>query len=197
MIAKLIAHASTRARGARPARRRPQRDRGRRRHDEPSVPPLLVSHPVVRAGHATTAFLTEHPPLSALPLHVTAAPFRAPWRLNLPHRLPRRRPTSTSSHSAPTVAHGASSVTAPMPGTVIRVEVASGRRDPGTTASRRARGDEDGDPGALAVRRHGQGRARRQPATVSPAARCSSSSRASRWRTGGEPPRARATRYRQ
>ena len=33
----------------------------------------LVSHPVVRAGEATTAFLTEQPPLSALPLRLANA----------------------------------------------------------------------------------------------------------------------------
>jgi acetyl/propionyl-CoA carboxylase alpha subunit len=86
----------------------------------------LVAHPVVRAGEATTAFLTEHPPLSPPPLRPGAAPFRRPWRLNLP-----APPTSSppdvdlESHSrGPT--HGESTVTAPMPGTVIRVEIAPG-----------------------------------------------------------------------
>ncbi len=34
----------------------------------------LVSHPVVRAGEATTAFLTEHPPLSPRPLLAAPKP---------------------------------------------------------------------------------------------------------------------------
>ena len=79
MIAKLIAHAPTRAEAL---------DRLADALDETEVDGVttnlpflrwLVAHPVVRAGEATTAFLTEHPPLSALPLHVTAAPFRASW----------------------------------------------------------------------------------------------------------------------
>jgi len=44
----------------------------------------LVTHPVVRAGEATTAFLTEHPPLSEPPLRLPDSPWRGGWRLNLP-----------------------------------------------------------------------------------------------------------------
>ena len=126
MIAKLIAHASTRAEAL---------DRLVEALNETEVGGVttnlpflrwLVSHPVVRAGHATTAFLTEHPPLSALPLHVTAAPFRASWRLNLPAPPPASPPDIDAESQRPTVAHGASSITAPMPGTVIRVEVETG-----------------------------------------------------------------------
>ena len=126
MIAKLIAHASTRAQAL---------DRLVDALNETEVGGVttnlpflrwLVSHPVVRAGHATTAFLTEHPPLSALPLHVTAAPFRASWRLNLPAPPLASPPDIDLESQRPTVAHGASSVTAPMPGTVIRVEVETG-----------------------------------------------------------------------
>jgi acetyl/propionyl-CoA carboxylase alpha subunit len=86
----------------------------------------LVGHPLIRAGEVTTAFLTEHPPLSALPLLRPAAPFRAPWRLNLPAPAAASPPDAdleTHRHGA---AHGESTVTAPMPGTVIRVEVAEG-----------------------------------------------------------------------
>jgi acetyl-CoA/propionyl-CoA carboxylase biotin carboxyl carrier protein len=86
----------------------------------------LVAHPVVRAGEATTAFLTDHPPLSAPPLRTTAAPFRAAWRLNLPAPAPAAPPdVDLESHRAGVV-HGESTVPAPMPGTVIRVEVAPG-----------------------------------------------------------------------
>src|SRR2546423_9356537 len=52
----------------------------------------LVSHPLVRAGRTTTAFLTENPPLAE---HATRAPAPAwsgAWRLNLapppPHAPP-------------------------------------------------------------------------------------------------------------
>ena len=44
----------------------------------------LVAHPLVRAGRATTAFLTENKPLSERPAQAPAAAWNAPWRLNLP-----------------------------------------------------------------------------------------------------------------
>ena len=43
----------------------------------------LVGHPVVRAGAATTAFLDEHPPLSAPPRPLPGRAFAGGWRLNL------------------------------------------------------------------------------------------------------------------
>jgi acetyl-CoA/propionyl-CoA carboxylase biotin carboxyl carrier protein len=86
----------------------------------------LVAHPVVRAGEATTAFLTEHPPLSALPLLRSAGPYRTPWRLNLPSPSSAPPPDVDIESHRGTAAHGESAVTAPMPGTVIRVEVAPG-----------------------------------------------------------------------
>ena len=86
----------------------------------------LVSHPVVRAGEATTAFLTEHPPLSPIPLVQAPAPWRQPWRLNLPAPPPVTPPdVDLESHRhGPT--RGESTVVAPMPGTVIRVEAEEG-----------------------------------------------------------------------
>ena len=86
----------------------------------------LVSHPVVRAGEATTAFLTEHPPLSQPPLLTVANPWNAPWRLNLPAPPPAAPPNIDSAVAAYGPAPGESGVTAPMPGTVIRVEVEPG-----------------------------------------------------------------------
>ena len=86
----------------------------------------LVGHPVVRAGEATTAFLTEHPPRSAPPLVETADAFRVPWRLNLPPPPPTPPPDIDLEAHRPGAIHGESMVTAPMPGTVIRVEVAAG-----------------------------------------------------------------------
>jgi acetyl/propionyl-CoA carboxylase alpha subunit len=86
----------------------------------------LVAHPVVRAGEATTAFLTEHPPLSAPPLLRPAAAFREAWRLNLPAPPPAPPPDVDVESHRPGAAQGASTVTAPMPGTVIRVEVEPG-----------------------------------------------------------------------
>ena len=86
----------------------------------------LVAHPVVRAGEATTAFLTEHPPLSPLPLLSAAAPWKRPWRLNLPAPPPAAPPSVDSAAAVRGPAPGESAVTAPMPGTVIRVEVEPG-----------------------------------------------------------------------
>jgi acetyl/propionyl-CoA carboxylase alpha subunit len=86
----------------------------------------LVAHPLVRAGRATTAFLTEHPPLSE---HAPLAPgpaWSGAWRLNLPPPAPRPVPSldgGTHDHG-PAVEQ--SSLTAPMPGTVIKVLVEPG-----------------------------------------------------------------------
>jgi acetyl/propionyl-CoA carboxylase alpha subunit len=83
----------------------------------------LVDHPVVRAGEATTAFLTEHPPFSRTP----ASPpgWGTPWRLNLPSPPPAPPP---SADAAPTTTQEQATVVAPMPGTVIKVLVQAGDR---------------------------------------------------------------------
>ncbi len=87
----------------------------------------LVGHPVVRAGEATTAFLVEHPPLSPLPLRLADGPWRRPWRLNLPAPAPAPPPDVDAEARAHTATHGGSStVTAPMPGTVLSVAVEPG-----------------------------------------------------------------------
>jgi acetyl/propionyl-CoA carboxylase alpha subunit len=86
----------------------------------------LVSHPVVRAGEATTAFLVEHPPLTPSLRRVAAPAWRTPWRLNLPPPPPASPPDVDDEAHRHGPAQGESSVTAPMPGTVIRVEVAQG-----------------------------------------------------------------------
>ena len=86
----------------------------------------LVAHPALRAGQTTTAFLDDYPPLSAPPARLPDAAWRGPWRLNLP--APPSAPVPEVDVAAAEHAHagGASSLTAPMPGTVIRVEVAVG-----------------------------------------------------------------------
>ena len=86
----------------------------------------LVAHPVVRAGAATTAFLTDYPPLTAPPLLRPAAPFREPWRLNLQAPPPAPPPDLDVESHRPRAVEGVTTVTAPMPGTVIRVEVEPG-----------------------------------------------------------------------
>jgi acetyl/propionyl-CoA carboxylase alpha subunit len=82
----------------------------------------LVDHPEVRAGRTTTAFLTEHPPLSR-PLRVPA-----PWRVG-------RDAAASPPPRVEDFVHGAagglgvkSSLTAPMPGVVIRVLAGEGER---------------------------------------------------------------------
>jgi acetyl/propionyl-CoA carboxylase alpha subunit len=127
MIAKLIAHGDTRAEAL-------ERLRGALAETEvegvtTNLPFLrwLVAHPTVRAGETTTAFLTEHPPLSQPPLRAPDRPWREPFRLNLPSPAPAAAP---DVDAAAAEAHGGateqSTVTAPMPGTVIRLLVAPG-----------------------------------------------------------------------
>jgi len=88
----------------------------------------LVSHPVVRAGTATTAFLTEYPSLSAVPARLPEGPWAAPWRLNLPVPPPGAAPDPDAASHNHRHTGEQSSLTAPMPGTVIRVVVAEGDR---------------------------------------------------------------------
>ena len=55
----------------------------------------LVAHPALRAGRTTTAFLVEHPPLSAPPASVPDPVWAGGFRLNLPPRPRPRRRTRT------------------------------------------------------------------------------------------------------
>jgi len=88
----------------------------------------LVAHPVLRAGRTTTAFLTEHPPLSEPPPRAPERPWRGAWRLNLPAPAPAPPPDAAAAARAPGAVPESSALTAPMPGTVIRVHVAPGDR---------------------------------------------------------------------
>jgi acetyl-CoA/propionyl-CoA carboxylase biotin carboxyl carrier protein len=90
----------------------------------------LVSHPVVRAGRTTTSFLAEYPPLSAPPERLPSGPWDGAWRLNLPAPEPQAPPdVDEAAHAASGAAGGEqSSLTAPMPGTVIKVLAAPGDR---------------------------------------------------------------------
>ena len=127
MIAKLVAHGDTREEAL---------DRLQAALDETEVGGVttnlpflrwLVRHPVVRAGEATTAFLTEHPPLSPRPPADAPGPWQRPWRLNLPPPPPASPPDlDAERHRVGAGPSGSSTVTAPMPGTVIRVEVEAG-----------------------------------------------------------------------
>ncbi len=128
MIAKLIAHAPTRSEAF-------SRLGAALHHTivtgvTTNLPFLrwLAAHPAVRSGDVTTAFLEEHPPLSLLPVCAVDAPWRLPWRLNLPSAAPL--PPLDPDTAAQTGASGSgqSVLSAPMPGTVLRVLVAEGDR---------------------------------------------------------------------
>jgi acetyl/propionyl-CoA carboxylase alpha subunit len=128
MIAKLIAHGETRAEAL--DRLRAALDETEVRGVVTNLPFLrwLVTHPAVRAGQTTTAFLTDFPPLSAPPAALADGPWRGAFRLNLPLPAPASPPdVDAAAHE-----HGPgaeqSEVTAPMPGTVIRVLVEAGQR---------------------------------------------------------------------
>jgi acetyl-CoA/propionyl-CoA carboxylase biotin carboxyl carrier protein len=90
----------------------------------------LVRHPEVRAGATTTAFLQENPPLSR-PLRLSR-PWSVYWRLNQDRRPPptRRAPPLVESFAHATGAGSGetSLVSAPMPGTVLRVLAREGER---------------------------------------------------------------------
>src|SRR4051794_21331213 len=125
MIAKLIAHGSDRADAL---------DRLQSALDETVVDGVttnlpflrwLVRHPAFRAGAVSTAFLLDHPPLSAPPRQPPPSAFAVSWRLNAPAPPPAPAPdVDAALPSAATQAHGA--ITAPMPGTVISVPVKVG-----------------------------------------------------------------------
>src|SRR5437763_1463773 len=87
----------------------------------------LVAHPALRAGRTTTAFLTDHPPLSRAPLVQPDRPWQGAWRLNLPPPAPSPPPDLDGAAHAERPG-GGSDLTAPMPGTVIRLLVAPGDR---------------------------------------------------------------------
>ena len=85
----------------------------------------LVAHPALRAGRTTTAFLIEHPPLSAPSVSLADPVWAGGFRLNLPTPPPGSPPDPDADY-APGGAAEQSALTAPMPGTVIRVLVGEG-----------------------------------------------------------------------
>jgi acetyl/propionyl-CoA carboxylase alpha subunit len=125
MIAKLIAHGETRDEAL-------DRLAAALRETEvqgvvTNLPFLrwLVDHPELRAGRTTTAFLLEYPPLSP-PRQAPSGPWRGGFRLNLPPPAPHSPPDEDSAAHAHRLGAEQSAVTAPMPGTVIRVLVTEG-----------------------------------------------------------------------
>jgi acetyl/propionyl-CoA carboxylase alpha subunit len=131
LVAKIVAHADTRDEAL------DQLSTGLRativRGVTTNLPFLrwLVDHPEVRAGTATTAFLSEHPPLSRY--RRVRAPWAGYWRLNRDSGRsapPPRAPPQLDSveHALTRQLHGESTVRAPMPGTVVRVLTREGDR---------------------------------------------------------------------
>jgi acetyl/propionyl-CoA carboxylase alpha subunit len=128
MIAKLIAHGDNRGDALdRLAAALAETDVGGLTTNLPFLR-WLVAHPVVRAGEATTAFLTEYPPLSAPPARLADAVWRGGFRLNLPAAALRPPPDVDAAAHEHGAGEESSSVVAPMPGTVIKVNVAPGDR---------------------------------------------------------------------
>jgi len=125
LIAKLIAHEETRAEAldALAAALRDTEIRG----VETNLPFLrwLVDHPELRAGEATTAFLDENPPLSRASR--ARRPWSGSWRLNGPAPARTAPPTVEASGHGDLLG-GQTTLTAPMPGVVIRVLTSEGDR---------------------------------------------------------------------
>jgi acetyl/propionyl-CoA carboxylase alpha subunit len=133
LLAKLIAHAETRAEAFdRLARALRETEVGGVATNLPFLR-WLVAHPLVRAGRATTAFLTEQPPLSQPPAAAPVPVWSGAWRLNLAASAPLPAPdVDAAAHVHASGPSEQSAVAAPMPGTVIRVLV-----EPGATVTAR------------------------------------------------------------
>jgi acetyl/propionyl-CoA carboxylase alpha subunit len=86
----------------------------------------LVSHPALRAGEVTTAFLSEYPPLSAPPALLPGPVWRGAFRLNLPAPGLEPPPDIDAAAHASSAVEASSVITAPMPGTVLKVHVRAG-----------------------------------------------------------------------
>jgi len=86
----------------------------------------LVAQPLVRAGRTTTAFLTEHPPLSETAPRAADGVWTGAWRLNLAAPAPRSVPNVDDAGQSGGERTEQSAVTAPMPGTVIKVLTKAG-----------------------------------------------------------------------
>jgi acetyl-CoA/propionyl-CoA carboxylase, biotin carboxylase, biotin carboxyl carrier protein len=129
LIAKLIAHGPTRDEAL--ARLRDALAETEVAGVTTNLPFLrwLVAHPALLEGRTTTAFLTDYPPLSEPPLRLPTGPWDGTWRLNLPSPPPQPPPdVDAAAHARAGDGAEQSSLTAPMPGTVIRVLAKEGDR---------------------------------------------------------------------
>jgi acetyl/propionyl-CoA carboxylase alpha subunit len=86
----------------------------------------LVAHPALRAGETTTAFLVDYPPLSPPPAALPDPVWRGGFRLNLPPPTPQPPPDVDSAAHARGARASSGTITAPMPGTAIKVNVREG-----------------------------------------------------------------------
>jgi acetyl/propionyl-CoA carboxylase alpha subunit len=128
LLAKLIAHGETREEAL--ARLEEALQETKIEGVRTNLPFLrwLLDHPEVRAGRATTAFLSEHPPLSRRrePSH----PWSGYWRMNRDPAEPEPAPAAPPAFAAaPHTLDGPverSVLTAPMPGIVLRVMAGEG-----------------------------------------------------------------------
>ena len=139
----------------------------------------LVSHPAVRDGQDDDGVPRRAPSAVAAPSRRPLRPWHGAWRANLPPLHRRRRRTSTSAAhehgpwrresvlEAPDARHG-------DPRARRR-----GRRGRRRDAAARARGDEDGDAGRLALTTRRSSASTSRRANRSPRATRSSSSRSS------------------
>ena len=140
------------ARGrARPARRRARRDRGRRRRHEPALPALAGRAP----GAARRRDDDRVPDRAPAALGAAAAPAGPALARRLPAQParaaagPAARPETPPSSSG---AHEQSTLTRADARHGDQGARRRGRPRPAAPAARRARGDEDGDAGRLALR---------------------------------------------
>ena len=205
MIAKLVAHGTTREEALDRLRGRARRDRGRRRHHEPSIPALARPAPRRPGGRSDDGVSHGAPAAVAAAAGrdggaVAAALAAQPPPSTTDSAAGRRRRVTPGGGRAEREQHGhRAHARHRHPG-----RGRAGSRDAGPPGARRPRGDEDGDPGALAVRWHRErgprrtGRPRggrhtaRRARELARRTYCSAGAGAPR---GG--PAASATRYRQ
>jgi acetyl-CoA/propionyl-CoA carboxylase biotin carboxyl carrier protein len=126
MIAKLIAHGSTRDEAI--AKLRDALAETEVEGVVTNLPFLrwLVGHRAFEAGDTTTDFLTRYPPLSPAPPRLPEPAWATPFRLNLSVPAIAAPPDLDDPAHAHAPGEDAETLSAPMPGTVIRVHVAAG-----------------------------------------------------------------------
>ncbi len=87
----------------------------------------LVAHPAFRAGETTTEFLTRYSPLTPPP-RLPSAPWQAAFRLNIAAPPVTAPPDLDGAAGGSDAGDVPDALTAPMPGTIIRVLVGPGDR---------------------------------------------------------------------